>query len=272
MIYIMVILRQILQFMVLLYRHIDPSIIKDSLNLVAYNFGMSGHNFWLQYLRHEEFLKYNKQPKFIILSVDIFSLQKRKDLFESNQFLPFMLWNENMIKYTSSYLGFTKADYYFPLVRYSGNIRKLQNVLKLNKMDSIRYRHNGYNGVERDWNKDLSKAKLKISQYRVSIDSSSVNLFNQFLLETKEKNIKVVLVYTPEYVDGQKFVKNRNEIINIYKDFSKKYNLLFFDYSNDDISAQKELFYNSLHLNKKGAEIFTRKLCLGLKEKMHIND
>ena len=35
-----------------------------------------------------DILKYNKQPKFIILSVDIFSLQKRKDLFESNQFLP----------------------------------------------------------------------------------------------------------------------------------------------------------------------------------------
>ena len=106
--------------------HIDPSILEDSLNLKAYNFGIDGHNFWLQYLRHKEYLKYNNAPKIILLSVDVFSLQKRKDLYELNQFLPFMLWNKNIIKFTSSYNGFTYKDYYFPLLRYKGKIRKIE--------------------------------------------------------------------------------------------------------------------------------------------------
>lgn len=249
--------------------HIDPSILEDSLNLKAYNFGIDGHNFWLQYLRHKEYLKYNNSPKIILLSVDVFSLQKRKDLYELNQFLPFMLWNKNIIKFTSSYNGFTYKDYYFPLLRYNGKIRKIE----LDREDNteITYRQNGYKGMEREWNTDLAKAKLKMSQYKINMDSSSVNLFNQFLMETKENNIKVILVYTPEYIDGQKFVENRDEIIKVYKEFAEKYNLIFLDYSNNDLCKRKELFYNSSHLNKEGAEIFTRKLSSELKARAHNN-
>lgn len=253
--------------------HINPSILEDSLNLKAYNFGMDGQNFWLQYLRHKEYLKHNKPPKLIILSVDVFSLEKRKDLYELNQFLPYMLWNKNIIKFTSSYNGFTYKDYYFPLLRYGGKIRKIENLLNLEQVDNIEvtFRQNGFKGMERKWNDDLAKAKLKMAQYKIEIDSSSVNLFNQFLIESKENNIKVILVYTPEYIDGQKFVENRNEIIKIYKDFAIKYNLLFLDYSNDDLCKKKELFYNSSHLNKKGADIFTRKLSSELKARTHNN-
>lgn len=45
--------------------HIDPMIIEDSLGLSAYNFGIDGHNFWLQYYRHKNLLK-NTTPKTII--------------------------------------------------------------------------------------------------------------------------------------------------------------------------------------------------------------
>lgn len=251
------------------YRHIDPDIVKSSLNLEAYNFGMSGHNFWLQYLRHQEYLKYNNKPKFIILSVDIFSLQKREDLFQSNQFLPFMLWNQDIKKYTSSYLGFTNGDYYFPLVRYSGTIRTLKKSIKLSKKQPSKYRKNGYKGAERSWNNDLSKAKKRLSQYKINIDTSSVDLFDQFLSESKEKNIKVILIYTPEYIEGQEFVENREEVISIYEDFAKRYNLCFLDYSNDILCTKKELFYNSTHLNIKGAEIFTRKLSSDLRSHIY---
>ena len=40
--------------------HFSPKIIEDSLQISAYNLGMDGHNFSLQYLRHKELLKFNK--------------------------------------------------------------------------------------------------------------------------------------------------------------------------------------------------------------------
>ena len=82
--------------------HIDPEIIEDSLDLTSYNFGIDGHNFRLQYLRHLEYLRKNNKPHIILHSIDIFTLQYEHDLFHMEQFLPFMLWNNNIRKYTSN--------------------------------------------------------------------------------------------------------------------------------------------------------------------------
>src|SRR5690606_8473940 len=55
--------------------HVNPEILQDSLHQTAYNFGVDAHNFWLQYLRHLEYLKHNRRPSSIIISLDIFSLE-----------------------------------------------------------------------------------------------------------------------------------------------------------------------------------------------------
>jgi hypothetical protein len=248
--------------------HINPTILEDSLNTKAYNFGIDGHNFWLQYLRNKEYLKYNKPPKVIIVSVDVFSLAKRKDLYQFSQFLPYMLWNKDIKKFTSSYNGFSLEDYYLPLFRYYGSMRGSGSVIKPPSNKSL-YRNKGYRGMERKWNNDLAKAKLEKKHYSINIDANTVYLFNQFLLESKSSEITVILVYTPEYIDGQNFVKNREEIVKIYEDLSNKHNLLFLDYSDDILCKQKEYFYNASHLNKKGSEIFTRKLARDLKARTH---
>ena len=70
---------------------INPQLFGDKLGESCYNLGLEGHNFWLSEFRHQEILKHNKKPKHIILSLDTFSLEKRPDLFNYEQFLPYML-------------------------------------------------------------------------------------------------------------------------------------------------------------------------------------
>jgi len=249
---------------------ISPKIIQDSLNISSYNFGMDGHNFWLQYLRHKEILKFNKKPKYIIMSLDVFTLQKRKDLFNYQQFLPFMLWNHDIKKYTSSYVGFSLYDYYLPLIRYMHKPGVLYAAFKSfigYKPDFERIK--GYKGMERVWNNDLDKAKSKLAFYKIKFDPATVVLFEQFINECNSNGIKLILVYSPEYIEGQNYVTNRGEVISKYKYFANKYNLIFIDYSQDKISMQKQFFYNSEHLNKKGSEIFTNELVRDLKARMH---
>ena len=57
--------------------HMDPKIISNRMNSSCYNLGINGHNFWLQYLRHKELLKYNTKPRLIIHSVDVFKTKPR---------------------------------------------------------------------------------------------------------------------------------------------------------------------------------------------------
>lgn len=248
--------------------HMDPKIIQDSLHANAYNLGLNGHNFWLQYFRHKELLKHNKAPKFIIHSVDVFTLVKRKDLFQMEQFLPYMLYNDELEYWITPYEGFKKYDFKIPLVRYYGQYKTIGKIFKTfisndEVGDSLRYK--GFASKNQVWNDDLVKARKKFPDYRVSLDSTSIRLFDNYLRELRNMGIAVVLVYTPEYIGGQDFVKNRDEIMNTFSTFAQKYNIPFFDYSQDPISFKKEYFYNASHLNGLGAQVFTSKMVHDLK-------
>jgi hypothetical protein len=245
------------------WKHIDPSMISKALGVSTYNLGIDGHNFWLQYLRHSMLLEKNTKPKIIILSLDVFTLQKVDDLYNSEQFLPYMLWNDKIKNATISYNGFKSIDYEIPLVRYFGRGTAIQTAMKTNNtLERIR----GYQGQDEQWNDDFNKAKKARKNYQKALDSATIVLFEKFLLECKSKNIKLLFVYSPEYIDGQKFVKNRGKIISIYQEFSQKYNIPFYNYSYDTISYQKKYFYNASHLNRTGAELFTKKLIDSLKK------
>ncbi|MBD1432781.1 hypothetical protein H8B06_08100 [Sphingobacterium sp. DN00404] len=247
--------------------HIDPQIIADSLNQSVYNFGINGHNFWLQYLRHLELEKHNKSPKVIVLSVDVFSLQKREDLYNPDQFLPYMLWNSNIANFTKSYKGYNGTDYYIPLIRYAGKFEALKSSIKHAVMNTsdIHYRTNGFKGMDREWNTDLEKAKSNNVSYEIELDNKSIELFELFIQECDANHTDLILVYTPEYIDGQNYVSNRKDVIDIYKNLAVKYQLTFLDYSNDSICLNKQLFYNASHLNKKGACVFSKKLAKDIK-------
>lgn len=248
--------------------HFDPIIIENILGKTVYNYGIDGHNFWLQYLRHLEYLEYNNKPDYILLSVDIFSLDKRENLYNYEQFLPYMLWNKNMYNYTSSYEGFHELDYFLPLVRYYGKKsaqKVITNISEANNACTEPKRRKGYQAQKKLWSEDFETALEKKKFYESMVDNASLILFESFILECKKKDIKLILVYSPEYIDGQKYVQNRVDIIKIFEDFSKKYNLTYLDYSNDPMCNDKDYFYNASHLNEKGSILFSKKIGNDLK-------
>lgn len=247
--------------------NLNPQIIKDSLDMDCYNLGLNGLGFWHIYLRHRELMKYNPAPKVIIFSIDIGSLVKGENLFQQDQFLPYMLGNKTMYKYLCDVNGFSFFDYYIPLIRYCGRRNAIQEAVKCSLGDDpqLLLRKKGYMESDEGWNEDFEKAHATYGTIRRISDPTSVALFDKLLAECMEKDIKVILVNSPEYIEGQLFVENRAEIINTYIEFARKYNLLFLDYSDDEMCFEKKYFYNAQHLNKFGSEIFNLKLIGDLK-------
>ena len=125
----------------------------------------------------------------------------------------------------------------------------------------------GYIPHDIPWNGDFDRAKKKMKFIKLDLHEPSIQLFDSYLRDCKTNNIKVILVYPPEYIEGQKFEVNRAEIISLFKKFSKKYNIPYHDFSDDSICFKKKLFYNATHLNKTGAELFTKQLIDTLKIK-----
>ena len=235
--------------------------------MAVYNFGINGHSFWLQYLRHLKYIAKNDKPKTIVLSVDVFTLVKRKDLYLYEQFLPYMLWDKEIIEYTKSYQGYTEQEYYLPLVRYN---RKLSLIhTSYQKRNSSPIRKRGFRGNTKKWNSALEKKRAKEKDFTLQVDAASINLLERFITECKNKNIDVIFVYTPEHISGQNFVKNRSEILNTLKNMAVAKEVLFLDYSNDTLNFKKKYFYNASHLNSLGATLFSRQLGADLKSIMY---
>lgn len=250
------------------WNHIDPRIMKDSTGLDFYNFGLNGQNFWLQYLRHLEFRKHNPKPRTIIMSLDIFSFQPKSEMYNVMQFYPYMLWNMTIREYTMNYKGFAQADYFIPLLRYSGKRKALSHVIQNvkgigRKEENFRYR--GFTGLDKPWTDEFENVRDELGSYNVAIDTQVVNLFKRFIRECEADSVPVILLYSPEYIEGQRFVSNRDSLFNFFHQLSSSHGLLFLDYSQDTICHDRSLFFNASHLNRTGAEIFSRKLAGNLR-------
>ncbi|MFC7000112.1 hypothetical protein [Rufibacter roseus] len=249
------------------WTHLNPILLEKGLHRSVYNLGLDGHTFQLQYLRHLEYLKYNPKPRYILYSLDVFTLERLPDLYNVQQFLPYMLYNENIKNFTLPYGHFSFLDYYLPLLRYSGKKWAVLHAVKnaVVPVDQSAGRVKGYRAKDETWNGDFEKAQEKLQYYKAIPDPELTKLFHQFLQNCARQNIEVIFVYSPEYIEGQKFVQNREEILQLYRNMAAQHRLLFLDYSQDKISQEKKFFYNVTHLNKTGSEAFTNTLLQDLK-------
>ncbi len=238
----------------------NTKIVEDSFGINVFNLGINGHNFFMEYLRHTLLLKHNKHPKLIILSLDNVTLEKRNELFEMQQFAPY-LNDKDVVAATKTYVGFKKFDYLLPLVRYIP-LNKIMNHAMGAPFTSTSspewYR--GFSPHKEGWNNNLETAMNRKKKYFQNFDTNTIRLFDKFLVETKNQGIKLMFVYAPEYIEGQKFVANRQDVFTHFYFFSNKYKIPFFNYSSDSLCYDKKYFYDSQHLNAIGADIFTKKL------------
>lgn len=233
--------------------HIDPAVLKDSLGVPAYNLGITGHRFEFHKLRHDILME-GKQPKTIIYSLDLFTLQTRTDLYNPDQFLPYIRTHRKISNVAENYEGYTPADYTLPLIRYYGKKEAIVHIFKsLFRKKLPPSRTNGFQGLNRAMPIDFGGLRSG----EITVDEPTLKAFENFLLDCKSKNIEVVLVYTPEFIEAQELTKNREEIISLYRGISKRTGVPFIDYSDHPINFQKEKFADRLHLNAQGAREFS---------------
>jgi hypothetical protein len=250
--------------------HVNSKIIENTLKLSTYNLGIDGYSFDMQYCRHQLILKNNSKPKYIIQTLDYHTLGEIQNLYQYEQFSPY-IHNEIIRNTISNYNGFNWFDYHIPLVRYYGRPRELILATNIffNKDHDISNRYNGFYNIIKDWDGEFEKIKKERGSLTQKMNNKVRYLFEDYLKSVEKENIKVIFVYTPEYIKGQKFVTNRSEIMNYYRQVAIKHNIPFLDYSSYSICYNKKYFYNSEHLNLQGSNIFSKKLASDLKLYIH---
>lgn len=243
----------------------DTKIIEDTLMHTAYNLGIDGHPIDYQLIRYGFYRKYNDKPKYIIQNIDFSTIDIRDDGYEREQFFPFI--NEhflvNQIKVDKN---ISLIDRFIPLVRYYGYRDNIQNGImsfigKKDFDDSGLYK--GFRSNDLIWNESNL---FEIDSIKFSYNNKPLIMFEEYLKQAKKENIEVILVSAPIHNKVLEKIQNANELNSFFLSIAKKYDLKLFDYKYDEMCQDTLNFYNGTHLNKRGAEMFTKKLVKDLKE------
>ena len=249
---------------------ISPKIIDSVLVLNSYNLGLSAWHFDMQYARFRMYLQHNKKPKYIIQNVDVYGFSKRQDVADSPQFLPYI---QDTILQNVTHKHKGEFDIYqqnIPLFKYKTEsklaVEGFLGFIGFSDLYDTTTKYKGYRGNNYAWNKDFETFKKRYPKgAKYKFDKEVKRQFEEYLAFCQRENIKVILVYAPEYFEVQPYYKNKSELINLCEESVKKYNCQFLDYSKNSLCYNRDYFYNSQHLNRRGAELFS--LDLGNKVK-----
>lgn len=250
-----------------------PQIFDSVLKTNSYNLAVNGHDFNMQKTKFDVYTQKNNYPKVLVQVASNKTMEKREDLFEMNQFLPY-LDNNYICSATKEYEGLESHHYVVPLTRYIGKYY-LQYVgfvsyfnLPINYLKDVKFK--GSIAHDKSWDGSFEKfVKTNPEGVKYRIDKSSDIKFKSFLQDLDKNNVMVFLVYPPVYFESKQYVINRDEIINYYKKKASEYsNVFYLDYSSVELTNNKTNFYNSQHLNKKGAKEFSTILAIDIKKSL----
>ncbi|MCX6158521.1 MAG: hypothetical protein NTY74_11140 [Ignavibacteriae bacterium] len=244
--------------------HYNTEIIDSILKVKTHNIGILASFLDYNLMTLKIFLQFNKKPKTVILDMSIYSMQDIDEIRNINQYVG-LFDNENVystLRKKSISIWFYR---YIPLLKYIVNREALQTSLNsfLNKEKNQIGIDKGYSNIDKRLEvyeierlADLfSNGKETINQ-----DAERINDLKEFINICNKEGINLVLVFSPSYELLLNNVLNKEEVIKKYEEIAVENNIIFMDYSKDDICKNADFFFDCDHLNNKGANVFTEKL------------
>ncbi len=238
--------------------HYNIKVIDSVTKLTAYNFGVEGGNLLETNMWMQVYLQSHKAPRAIVLDLPVFAFDiERRPFFNPTIYFPYL---SNDIIY-GTIAGYKKIGLYKYLP-----FLELMEVDDYNKFNALRgwggsreelashftyhgYADNGSNILKPSTNPPRDTSSYKISE-------TGRKLLNEIIESCRKRNIKLILSYSPEYYDTD--YSKRADFFSYVSNTALKNDLAFFDYRTSRICHDSTLFANPGHLNKYGADIFSK--------------
>lgn len=253
------------------YIHVSPAILDTALQLNSYNLGMDGASFDIQYDILRLYLQRNKKPEYILQEVGYPTFVKSDSVQYFHEFISYIndtaVWN--IVKRHNSSIGLPER--YFPLYKYNGELPLIkEGLMSYVGHGSKDLKYKGYEARDYPWDSTFYLFKKNNPKGKIMpTDSSVVAVFGQYLDQCKANGIKVILFYPPTYYQSMPYILNYKQIHQMILGCAAAHGVPFLDYTNDTMNFNRSYFYNTQHLNKRGAEIFSIKLANDIKRIIH---
>ena len=242
--------------------HYNPKIIEEETGLTSYNTGRDGQSIFFSTSVFKLILKRHK-PKLVILDYGSNFQFSEKHYDRISSLLPYYRRHKELDDIITLRSRFEKLKLYSKIYPFNSLITTI--IIGNISYNKIRqgFVYNGFIPVS-GTAKSITGSIKTIPELPNNIDSNLVKKFEEFILIAKDKNINVVVVYSPKLFKKNKFDISLNIAMNICKENDVK----FIDLSESPVFIHKNnLFIDRVHLNSDGANLFTKLLT-----KYHLNN
>ncbi len=248
--------------------NLDCGAISAVTGKTCFNIGLDGSKINLDLGRFKTYLKHNPKPQLLIHIVGIGDLGYG-GLLRLYQYVPYL--NEDELYRTLvSELPEFRYYKYIPLYGFAvfnkellgRSIKGLFNTQTPETLWPQRPRVNGSLPVDIKWNNEYEKFKQEFPHgVEFEISPRAIKGIEELINICQTNHTQVILVFPPAYYESvYGYTTNVNEIFQTYRDIARKYNIQFLDYSQIPLTHDQNYFYNSQHMNKEGAALFSRQL------------
>ena len=248
---------------------INPVVIEEETGLSCYNISSDGVSLEIQVPKLKMYLNKNKPPKILVQNVSILGGWISNSIYEPYKYLPY-LSDDDLLE------GLEKIDSDFWIHKYIpvSNLIYFNFDFYVTLLSELKNSILGENNLIKGFYPDNSKWATSLEQLKIrrpnSITVSISNKYNIYLNELikvcKFYNIKLVLVSLPYHHEIYKIENKKMDVKSYYERKCYGNNIYFADYSDSEIAKSTMYFYNFTHLNKKGADNFSKLLAAKLIE------
>ena len=235
------------------YAHYNPEVFDSLLKTDFYNLGLNGKLVDMDIFRYQQYKKYkNHQPKYVLWDI-MPSTFEYSGGYDDEQFMAY-IWNKDIWEVIHKPRhDITYFDRFIPLLRYwrKNMIHSYPNAV-MQVYKGYRKEYSPFNPKELELLKDNS--------ILCNYNRNAIYSFEKTIEEMQEDGSKIVLVFSPLYIEGQKKYANLNVFIDTVSNIASRHSCIFLNYLSSSINIDSTLFKNATHLNDRGADIFSTRL------------
>jgi len=255
--------------------HNDPKIIDSITGLNSFNAGIDGANMMSLYIMLKGYLETHRPPRLMLVEISMFSFKVDESHPLDATF--YFRYLDNKAVYHSmneswKYTGFFKHVPFLRLTQFD-DINRSYGFKGLTGGKEL-LNGNTYKGYAENTTNVISDT-VSHSEFGCSFVSYSEKgryYVDKILSTCSENNIRVVVIYSPEYRQLNYTCPDGKRVIDTIAALAKRYNYPFWNYLYHPICNNPVYFANIGHLNKAGAEKFSAILAEDVKTYMSKNN
>jgi hypothetical protein len=244
---------------------VDCELMARDLGRSCFDIGLDGsvHNLQRPYLA--TYLAHNRPPELALISADIASLENATRPYRPKQYVPYLA-EEPLFTNLATLEPTTWRERYVPLYAFAHHGLDLTKSaiggLRSRTDAAAEPRILGQLRVETDWDGAFDNFMREVGATGkvFPVQRAALDVVADMVRMLRSRGSRVVVFYSPEWKGMHRYELNRAQVISGYRETAIANGATFLDYTAHPLADDRKYFYNSQHMNRRGAEIFTRTL------------